>query len=165
MIGGLAEERLVAQLRSGGLQFLTRRREVLLQAATLGGQDILEIPFEVAGDRNVTGVEIIVTDKESEVSGTLTDGAGNPLGNRQMVIAPTDQQRWIPGSRRILTATTGPYGRYTFRVPPGDYVVGPVTDLENGAQYDPQVLTGLMGTGSHVSVIEGNPSQRDFTVR
>jgi hypothetical protein len=126
---------------------------------------VVELPFDVTGDGNITGVEITVTDKTTEVFGTLTDAAGNPLGNRLMLIAPIDQQQWVPGSRRIATASTGPYGRYTFRVPPGDYVVGPVDDLESGLQYDPQVLTQLSTTGSRVTVTEGSTTQRDFRVR
>ena len=136
-----------------------------MRSATVAGQDVLELPFDISGDRNVTGVEITVTDKTTEVSGTLTDAAGNPLGNRLVTIAPSDQQQWFPGTRRIAIATTGPYGRYTLRVPPGDYVVGPAGDIENGAQYDPQVLNMLLATGSHVTVTEGNPAQRDFRLR
>ena len=136
-----------------------------VQSATLSGQDLVELPFDVAGDRNITGVEITVTDKASEVFGTLTDAAGNPLGNRLMAIAPIDQQQWVPGSRRIATASTGPYGRYTFKMPPGDYVVGPVDDFDSGLQYDPQVLTQLATTGSRVTVTEGSTTQRDFRVR
>ena len=136
-----------------------------MQSATLSGQDLVELPFEVAGDRNITGVQITVTDKRTEVFGMLTDAAGNPLGNRLVAIAPLDQEQWIPGSRRIATASSGPYGRYTFNVPPGDYVVGPVDDLESGLQYDPQVLTQLATTGSRVTVTEGSTTQRDFRVR
>jgi hypothetical protein len=136
-----------------------------MRSATVAGRDVLELPFEISGDRNVTGVEITVTDRTTEVSGTLTDAAGNPLGNRPVMIAPSDQQQWFPGTRRIAIATTGPYGRYTFRVPPGDYVVGPAADLENGAHYDPQVLGLLMATGSHVAVTEGNSAQRDFRLK
>jgi uncharacterized protein (DUF2141 family) len=136
-----------------------------MRSATVAGQDVLELPFDISGDRNVTGVEITVTDKTTEVSGTLTDAAGNPLGNRLVTIAPSDQQQWFPGTRRIAIATTGPYGRYTLRVPPGDYVVGPIADLENGSQYDPQVLGLLMATGSHVTVTEGDSAQRDFRIR
>ena len=136
-----------------------------MRSATLSGRDLLELPIEVSGEKDVTGVEITVTDKTTEVTGTLTDASGNPLGNRLVIIAPVDQQQWIPGSRRILTATTGPYGRYTFRLPAGDYVVGPVDDLENGGQYDPQVLTSLSTSGSKVTVTEGGSVQRDFRVR
>lgn len=136
-----------------------------MRSATVAGQDVLELPFEISGDRNATGVEITVTDKTTEVFGTLTDAAGNPLGNRLVTIAPSDQQQWFPGTRRIAIATTGPYGRYTLRVPPGDYVVGPIADLENGSQYDPQVLGLLMTTGSRVTVTEGDSAQRDFRIR
>ena len=136
-----------------------------MRSATLSGQDVLELPFEVSGEKDVTGLGIIVTDKTTEVTGTLSDASGNPLGNRPVIIAPVDQQHWIPGSRRIVTATTGPYGRYTFRVPAGDYVVGPVDDLENGGRYDPQVLTALSTSGSKVTVTEGGSVQRDFRVR
>lgn len=136
-----------------------------MRSATVAGQDVLELPFEISGDRNVTGVEITVTDRTTEVVGTLTDAAGNPLGNQLVAIAPTNQQQWIPGSRRIVTATTGPYGRFTLRVPPGDYVVGPIGDVESGSQYDPQVLGLLMATGSRVTVTEGDSAQRDFRIR
>ena len=136
-----------------------------MRSATVAGRDALELPFEISGDRNVTGVEITVTDKTTEVVGTLTDAAGNPLGNQLVAIAPANQQQWFPGSRRIVTATTGPYGRFTLRVPPGDYVVGPIGDVENGSQYDPQVLGLLMTTGSHVTVAEGDSAQRDFRIR
>jgi len=47
----------------------------------------------------------------------------------------------------------------------GYYVVGPVDDLENGGQYDPQVLTSLSTSGSKVTVTEGGSVQRDFRVR
>lgn len=136
-----------------------------MRSATVAGQDVLELPLEISGDRNVTGVEITVTDRTTEVSGTLTDAAGNPLGNRMVTIAPIDHQQWFPGTRRIAMATTGPYGRYTLRVPPGDYVVGPIDDMENGSQYDPQVLGLLMTTGSRVTVTEGAAAQRDFRIR
>jgi hypothetical protein len=136
-----------------------------MRSARLSDQDVMELPLDVRGDRNLAGIEITVTDKTTEVFGTVTDAAGNPLGNRQMAIAPIDQQQWVPGSRRIAMASTGPYGRYTFRVPPGDYVVGPVDDFENGLQYDPQVLTELSTTGSRVTVTEGSTTQRDFRVR
>ena len=133
-----------------------------VRSATLSGQDVFEVPFDVLGDRNLTGLQVTVTDKTTEVVGTLTDSSDNPLGNRLVVIAPVDQRYWVPGSRRILTTNTGPYGRYTFRVPPGDYVVSPAEDFENGAEYDPEFLAALSGTGSRVTVTEGSSVRQDF---
>ena len=52
-----------------------------------------------------------------------------------MVVA-ADSRYWIPGSRRIGTSRPATDGRYSFRsLPPGDYVLAVVTDLEQGAQY------------------------------
>ena len=136
-----------------------------LRSATLSGRDVLELPIEVSGEGNITGLELTATDKFTEVIGTLTDSSGNPIGNHVVVIAPANEGLWVPGSRRIMTATTGPYGRYTFRLPPGDYIVSPVEGFENGTQYDREFLAALSGTGAKVRLEESGSVRRDFQIR
>jgi hypothetical protein len=136
-----------------------------MRSATLSGKDVLEVPIDVSGEGHITGLELTVTDKITEVIGVLTDSSGNPIGNHTIVIAPANEALWVPGSRRIMTATTGPYGRYTFRLPPGDYIVSPVDGFENGAQYDREFLAALSSTGSRVRLDEGGSIRRDFQIR
>jgi protocatechuate 3,4-dioxygenase beta subunit len=136
-----------------------------MSAATLGGADLLDLPLDVKGDRDISGLEITVTDRITQVHGTLTDVSDKPMGNHMVVVASTDQRYWLPGSRRITAATTGPYGRYTFRLPPGDYVVGAVADFESGIQYDPEFLADLMTTGARVTLEEGRSVEQNLRTR
>jgi protocatechuate 3,4-dioxygenase beta subunit len=136
-----------------------------MRSVTLGRDDLLELPIEIRGDSDLSGLEIVVTDKSTEVYGTLTDASENPVGNHAVVIVPADERYWLPGSRRILTATSGPYGRYTFRLPPGDYLVAPVDELEDGAPYAREFLEMMTTRGSRIRVEEGGSVRQDFRVR
>lgn len=136
-----------------------------MSSVTLGAEDLFDLPFDVKGDKDLAGLEVTVTDKTAELHGTLLDASENPVSNYMVVVASVDERYWFPGSRRVLTATSNAYGRYTFRVPPGEYLVRPVADLENGAQYDPEVLAVLASSASRAKVEESGSVQRDFRVK
>ena len=136
-----------------------------LRSIVLGGQDVLERPLEVKGDRDLTGLVLTVSDRAGEIAGRLLDASDVPRGNHVVVVAPVDERDWIPGSRRIMTTTTTPYGTYSFTLPPGDYVVSPVDDFENGAQYDPAFLATLAASGATVTAAEGRPVSQNFRIR
>jgi hypothetical protein len=59
-----------------------------------GGQEILDFPLEVTGDRDVTDVVVTMAAAVSELTGTLTDNTASPR--------PTTRSSW-----RRLTAATG----------------------------------------------------------
>jgi len=64
-----------------------------------------------------------------------------------MVLFPADRASWLPGSRRIRTARPATDGAFTFRgMPPGDYYLGALTDLEPGEWNDPTLLGQLLET-------------------
>jgi hypothetical protein len=82
------------------------------------------------------------------------------------VAAASDERFWRPGTRRILIARTSSDGSYSFRnLPAGSYILAAVTDLENGAQYDPDFLRSLAGAGMRVSIGEGQKLSQDMRVR
>ena len=136
-----------------------------LQSVVLGGEDLLDLPLEVRGDRDITGLLVTATDKNSEITGTITSAAGEPAGNHLVLVAPVDDRYWVAGSRRIQLSTTGPYGRYTTRLPPGDYVIVALLDLDNGAQYDREFLASVVDAGAKVTLSEGGSVTKDLRIR
>jgi hypothetical protein len=65
-----------------------------------------------------------------------------------------------------VTTRTNTDGRYTFRtLPPGNYLIAVVTDLEPGSQYDAEFLKSLLGASVRVSLGEGAKVQQDLRVR
>ena len=133
-----------------------------LKSAIVLGRDSLDFPFEVTGDRDITDAVLTVTDKFTDLSGTITDSTGKPAYDATVIAAAADPQYWTPGSRRILTSRPGPLGRYAFRnLPPGTYYLAVVTDLDPGGQFDPELLKTLTA-GVRVTLTEGGKLLQDL---
>jgi hypothetical protein len=133
------------------------------KSALVGGQDALDFPFEVTDSRDITDVVITLGRAVSSLSGQLSEAGGAPTADYTIVLAPTDSRYWLPQSRRIQTARPGIDG--TFRFPPmpsGTYMLAALSDLEPGAQYDPQVLRELANASLPVTLTEGTTQTQDI---
>jgi hypothetical protein len=130
----------------------------------IGGQDALDFPFEVRGSQNVSGAVITFTDKQTELSGTVTNERGEPAVDYTLVAFPSDQRYWSSGtSRRIQTTRPGTDGRYTWRnLPPGDYRIAPVLDIEPGMTADPAFLQQLEQTSLRITLQPGEKKVQDI---
>jgi hypothetical protein len=88
-----------------------------------------------------------------------------------MVAFPADGAYWLSGSRRILTARPGVDGRYTMAgpgpltLPPGDYLLAAVTDLDKDEQFDPAFLTSLMPLAVPVKLGPGERKVQDLVIK
>jgi len=134
-----------------------------IKSATSAGEDILDFPLDVSGDRDIGDLVVTLTDKVTELSGTLSDATGNPALDYVVLLTPKDQRYWIPGGRRILTTRPDSRGHYSFsNPPPGDYLIAALTDLEPGAQYDPDFLKTLVGASMAISISEGGRQTQDI---
>ena len=135
-----------------------------LKSSNVLGRDSLDFPFEVTGDRDITDAVLTVTDKVSDLSGSVMDSTGKPFYDAMVIAAAADPQFWTPGSRRILVSRPGPQGRYAFRnLPAGTYYLAVVTDLEPGGQFDPELLKTLT-TGVRVTLSEGGKLVQDLRI-
>jgi hypothetical protein len=147
-------------------RYLLRVSTGALKSAMVGGQDILDFPLELTGDRSVTDAVITVTDQVSELTGALLDSTGKPAEGCTILAVSTDNRFWRPGSRRIAAARPGPDGRYTIRgLPPGSYQLAAVLDLEQGAQYDTEFLRSLARASVPVTIASGGKVTQDLRVK
>jgi hypothetical protein len=138
----------------------------LAKSAIIDGKETLDFPFDFTGDTDVTNAVLTVTDRQSEITGTLTDATGKPEADETVIIASTEERYWTPGSRRISYTRTRADGQYVFRnLPAGSYVIAVVSDLEFGMQYDVEFLKSLASAGStRVTLAEGEKLLRDLRV-
>ena len=137
----------------------------VLESAVVDGQNSLDFPFEVKGGQSLGSAIITFSDRRSELSGALTDDRGQPAPGYTIVLYPSDEQFRTTDSRRIRTARPATDGQFTFgAIPPGEYQLAPVLDVEPGSWYDPSFLQQLDTTALRVSVGEGEKKVQNMRV-
>ncbi len=138
----------------------------MMKSSIVAGRNSLDFPFDVEND-DITGAVVTMSPPGpySELSGVITDQQGKPASDYTIIVFTSDQQFWIPGSRRIFTARPATDGRYLLRgLPPGDYQIAALSDLEPGTQYDPEFLKTLLGASTRVTVSEGAKLTQDLRI-
>ena len=127
-----------------------------MKSSVVNGQDTLDFPLEFDGLQDIAGAVLTMSDRSTELTGVITDAAGGPASEYTIVAAAADPRFWIPGSRRIVSTRPDTSGRYVFRsLPPGDYFLAALTDLEPGRQFDPELLRTLAAGSVRVTLAEG----------
>ena len=137
-----------------------------LRSALVGGRDALDFPFEVEPGGDVAGAVLTVSDRTTDLSGTLSDAAGQPTSDYMVVVFAADPRYWTPTSRRIVAMRPSSDGRYAFRdLPAGEYRLAALTDAEPGQWFDPRVLHELVGASIPARLTDGERHTQDVRVR
>jgi hypothetical protein len=135
-----------------------------LGAVKVGNQDVTDLPFDYDGSRDVDDLSIELTDSATELRGTLVDTALRPAIG-YMVIAFPEEDRFVsPFSRRIQTSQTSAEGVFLLRaLPPGDYRLAAVDDIDDGAWFAPAFLQTIRTAAQPVHL--GEREQKTVALR
>ena len=136
-----------------------------LASATINGQETLEGPVDIRPtDSDIESV-IRFTDRPTEIAGTITDTQGQPAPEYFLIVFAADESQWRPFSRRIMQVRPSHDGAYVFRnLPPGQYRVAAVTQVEQGQWFDPAFLRQLVPASAPVTLIEHGKVRQDLRV-
>lgn len=127
-----------------------------LKSITLDGSDITDAPYDFRPGNNITGLLITLTDRPSEITGSVSDGRGQPIADYVLVAFPEDAKLWGAQSRFVQTTRPNQNGTFSIKgLPPGRYLAAAVPALENGSQNDPAVLEQLRPRARGFSLAEG----------
>ena len=133
-----------------------------LESASAGGQDALDFPFEVKANQAST-IALTFTDKQTELTGTVVNDQNQPAVDYTLVIFPADNRYWVGPSRRIQTTRPATDGRYTVRnLPPGEYKIATLLDIEPGATSDPAFLQQIESSTMRLTLQPGEKKQQDI---
>ena len=127
-----------------------------LKSITLDGTDITDTPHDFKPGNNVTGLIVTLTDRLSEITGSVRDGRGQPVADYVLVVFPENPALWGPQSRYVQTTRPNQNATFSLKgLPPGRYLAAVVPALENGIQNDPAVLEQLRPRAHRFSLAEG----------
>lgn len=136
-----------------------------LRSATGNGRDGWDGWLQV-GPGEPLDIVVTYTDRPTEISGTLRDGSGQPLPEHFIVAFPADKSLWIPGSKRMRAVRPGTDGQFSIGgLPPGEYLLAALTDVEPGEWNDRAFLEMLLPAGVKVSIGEGEKKKQDLQIR
>ena len=135
----------------------------VVKAVRVGGLDITDTGIDLRGARDISGVEIQLTNRPQEISGLVTDTGGLPQSGAVLVF-PQEREHWIFDSRLITTARTERDGRYKVRtLPPGRYLAVVLDPSQvPGAMQDPDALESLRARATPFSLAEGESKTLDL---
>jgi hypothetical protein len=135
-----------------------------LKAVRIGNTDVTDASIEF-GAIDVEGIEIVLTDRITTVSGLVAGTRGEPLTDATVVLFAEDPARWMPGSRFIAVARPDRAGRFRHAaLPPGAYMAVAVEYLEPGEETNPETLRLLRELGTRFTLEEGESRELDVTL-
>jgi hypothetical protein len=119
------------------------------------GRDILDAPIEMKSGETLTGVQVVVSNQVTTVSGQLADDKGAPLVDGTVIVFADEAARWSDDSRWVRAVRPDQQGRYQIQgLPPGDYLAIAVDYVEEGAWNDPEYLESIRRLGQRLRLGE-----------
>ena len=141
-----------------------------LKSVVADGRDITDLALEIA-DRAPKEIVVTYGDRWQELSGRLTTAAGAPVPDFTVIAFPANRDYWLQGSRRIVTTRPGTNGEFVLSgpglttLPPGDYLIATVTDIERSEHFDPAFLATLVSSAVPVTLAPGGKTVQNLMIR
>ena len=137
--------------------------EWMLKAVLHGGVDVTESGIDFRAGQRIDGVQVVLSNRLSMLTGTVADRSGRPTEDCSVVVFPDDPRGWGPLSRGLFAVRPSQQGRYEItKLPAGHYLAAAVDYLEDGQHTDPEYLERLRGYGTAFEIRDGE--RRDLNL-
>ncbi len=136
-----------------------------LKSVTIDGENVTDVPFDLSTARDDTKVEIVMTDKQTTISGIVRNIRGEQVNDYTVVMLPERLKEGAIASRYTRTVRPDQQGRFQARgLPPGDYIAAAVDSLEQGGHWDPAFRKQIEPTAKRFRLTEGQTTTVDLTL-
>jgi len=135
----------------------------MVKAIFVNGIDVTDTPLPFGTrDQSLSDVDVVLTNRITQVSGTVTDARGDPATDAMVVAFSTDRDRWYPESRFFDAARIAD-GKFTLRgLPSGDYFV---VAIDEGSDWQEAALLDLLTTrATRVTLSDGQQTAVNLKV-
>jgi hypothetical protein len=127
-----------------------------LKSVVHQGRDVTDSGYDFKPGESVSGLQIILSQTATTLSGTAQDNAAGPAADYTVVAFSADSGKWGYRTRFVRSARPDQHGRFTLRgLPPDDYIVVALEYVETGQENDPEQLASWNAAGTRVTLGEG----------
>jgi uncharacterized protein (DUF2141 family) len=135
-----------------------------IKASAANGREAYEAPLRVNPSETVDWT-VTYTDKPTSLTGVFQDRGGRAATEYYILLFSSDRKHWTPGSRRIRMTRPATDGAFTVKgLPPGEYFLAALADLETGEWNDPTLLEQLVQSSAKVTLRDGETATQDFRI-
>ncbi len=129
------------------------------------GQDITDTALAPRSGEEWPGVQIVLTNRPTVVTGQLRDDKGRPAADGTLIVFSADSRRWFDRSRFVRAARPDQQGRAQIKgLPPGEYLTTAVDYVEDAMWYDPDYLESLREGSRKLTLADGGAQTVSLTV-
>src|SRR5262245_25447779 len=136
----------------------------VLKAVRLNGSDVTDSGFDVKSGEEMSGLEVELTNRLTEVSGVVTNARNEAVKDFSLVVFTQDRELWGPGSRFVRTARPDQDGRFKVSgLPAGLYFAVAVDYIDPADDAtDPEFLDRIRGKAVTISLGDGETKTQDL---
>ncbi len=156
----------------------------VLKSVRHNGADTTDTPIEFKGNESASGLEVVLSNRITELTGTVRDDAGRDVADYALIVFAEDASRWraiqIPGqpgptsqpsalqpfgaaSRFVRVGRPNQQGRFRIAgLPAARYLAVAVASIEEGAWDDPVLLERFRSSATAFDLAEGE--RKEITV-
>ncbi|MGE5357929.1 MAG: MSCRAMM family protein [Bacteroidales bacterium] len=128
----------------------------MLKAIYVNGRDVTDAAIPFDGRESVTGAQVVLTDRVTHLSGTVSDEQGNAADSAYVMLVPADSSKPLFGGRYLRsTMARGGNPWKVDALPPGDYVAIALRSTQGLDTQDSDFLDRVRKTGTRFTVREG----------
>jgi len=132
------------------------------RSAQAGGIDLFDRPIDIAGG-SIADLVVTFSERRSELSGTLQTSGGAPATDVFVVTYAIDPTLWGPRARRVQAVRPSVDGKFLIKdLPPGDYYISAVTDVDQEELQEPRFLESLIPASLKITIGEGEKKVQDL---
>jgi hypothetical protein len=134
-----------------------------VKAVTVDERDITHVGVDAAslgGDRRV---HVVLSDRMTNLSGSVRDGRGQPVSDYVLVLLPQQPMEGMGATSFTRMVRPDQHGSFNLRaLPPGEYVAGAVGQLEVGGEWNPEVQEKVRAAGRPFVLADGQTLRLDL---
>jgi len=128
--------------------------DLALKKITLNDMDVTDAPLDFR-EKDVDGIEVILTNRVSRVTGAVSDDRG-PVSDYVVIVFPSDPTKWTDRSRFISIGRPTQLGRFAISgLPPEEYLAIALPNVIGAEFFNPEFLQQLRVQATPVSLGEG----------
>ncbi len=128
------------------------------KSVTHNGVDVTDVGIDFREGQQTSDIEITLTQRTTDVSGTVQDSRARPITDYVVVAFTPDSSKWGYMSRHVRMVRPNQDGRFSIKgLPPDDYQLIALEYLEPGEETDPEQLEKWKASAARVTLADGEP--------